>query len=185
MRGEFHAAMHQQGGTAPVTAHCTRSEGVQCLRIGCSTREHKPKYGLHAAARVRNQTGNCIIRGVTRGQPAPHAANPHGHQHDGHLEACRVWPQNTQATEAQHQGTRPVMRYKTHPTHSFSPHMRYKTRPARPKWPNLARFARAWRTFYRCRQQQAEQGELFRAHTHHQTPQGELFRAQDALRGRR
>ena len=63
-------------GTAPVTARCTRSEGVQCLRIGCSTREHKPKCGLHAAARVRNQTGNCIIRGVTRGQPAPHAAKP-------------------------------------------------------------------------------------------------------------
>ena len=108
MRGELHAAVNQQGGTAPVTARCTRSEGVQCLRIGCSTREHKPKCGLHAAARVRNQIENYIIRGVTRGQPAPHAANPHSHQHDGHPEACRVWPQSPQATEAQHQGTRPV-----------------------------------------------------------------------------
>ena len=31
---------------APVTGRCTRSEGVHCLRIGCSTPNHKNKRGI-------------------------------------------------------------------------------------------------------------------------------------------
>ena len=32
--------------TAPVTGRCTRSEGVHCLRIGCSAPNHKNKRGI-------------------------------------------------------------------------------------------------------------------------------------------
>ena len=34
--GPDHAAVHPFRRDAPVTSHCTRSEGVQCLRIGCT-----------------------------------------------------------------------------------------------------------------------------------------------------
>ena len=35
--GPDHAALHPLRRNAPVTSRCTRSEGVQCLRIGCTT----------------------------------------------------------------------------------------------------------------------------------------------------
>ena len=35
--GPDHAALHPLRRAAPVTSRCTRSEGVQCLRIGCNT----------------------------------------------------------------------------------------------------------------------------------------------------
>ena len=34
--GPDHAALHPFRRAAPVTSRCTRSEGVQCLRIGCT-----------------------------------------------------------------------------------------------------------------------------------------------------
>ena len=37
--------LHPLRATAPVTGHDTRSEGVHCLRIGCSTPSHKNKRG--------------------------------------------------------------------------------------------------------------------------------------------
>ena len=53
------AATHQHGGhytrygarhplwaAAPVMGRCTRSEGVHCLRIGCSAPKHKNKRGI-------------------------------------------------------------------------------------------------------------------------------------------
>ena len=41
-----YGAVHPLGGSAPVTGHCTRSEGVSCLRIGCSAPNHKNKRGI-------------------------------------------------------------------------------------------------------------------------------------------
>ena len=37
--------LHPLRATAPVTGHDTRSEGVHCLRIGCSAPSHKNKRG--------------------------------------------------------------------------------------------------------------------------------------------
>ena len=39
-------ALHPLRGSAPVTGQCTRSEGVSCLRIGCSAPNHKNKRGI-------------------------------------------------------------------------------------------------------------------------------------------
>ena len=38
--------LHPLRAAAPVTGRCTRSEGVHCLRIGCSTPNHKNKRGI-------------------------------------------------------------------------------------------------------------------------------------------
>ena len=38
-------ALHPLRRATPVTSRCTRSEGVQCLRIGCSTHIHKHNRG--------------------------------------------------------------------------------------------------------------------------------------------
>ena len=37
-----YVAMHPLRRNAPVTSRCTRSEGVQCLRIGCTASHNKP-----------------------------------------------------------------------------------------------------------------------------------------------
>ena len=39
-------ALHTLRAAAPVTGRYTRSEGVHCLRIGCSTPNHKNKRGI-------------------------------------------------------------------------------------------------------------------------------------------
>ena len=36
---------HKHGGAAPDKGHCTRTEEVHCLRIGCSAPTHKTKRG--------------------------------------------------------------------------------------------------------------------------------------------
>ena len=38
--------LHPLRATVPVTGRCTRSEGVHCLRIGCSTPNHKNNRGI-------------------------------------------------------------------------------------------------------------------------------------------
>ena len=38
--------LHPLRAAAPVTGRCTRSEGVHCLRIGCSAPNHKNKRGI-------------------------------------------------------------------------------------------------------------------------------------------
>ena len=38
--------LHPLRGATPVTGRCTRSEEVHCLRIGCSTPNHKNKRGI-------------------------------------------------------------------------------------------------------------------------------------------
>ena len=46
--------LHPLRGAAPVTGRCTRSEGVHCLRIGCSAPNHKNKRGIcETRARLR------------------------------------------------------------------------------------------------------------------------------------
>ena len=40
-----HAALHPLRRDTPVTSRCTRSEGVQCLRIGCTTIHNKHDCG--------------------------------------------------------------------------------------------------------------------------------------------
>ena len=50
---------------APVTRHCTRSERVQCLRIGCTAHSNKNKRGIcrhqqqHPTQHQRHDTGRC------------------------------------------------------------------------------------------------------------------------------
>ena len=39
-------AAHPLRGAAPVTWRCTRTEGVQCLQIGCSAPNNKNKRGI-------------------------------------------------------------------------------------------------------------------------------------------
>ena len=46
--------------TAPVMGRCTRSEGVHCLRIGCSAPNHKNKRG------ICETTADTTARGRTR-----------------------------------------------------------------------------------------------------------------------
>ena len=41
-----YGARHPLWGAAPVMGRCTRSEGVHCLRIGCSAPNHKNKRGI-------------------------------------------------------------------------------------------------------------------------------------------
>ena len=41
-----YGALHPLRAAAPVTGRCTRSEEVHCLRIGCSTPNHKNKRGI-------------------------------------------------------------------------------------------------------------------------------------------
>ena len=40
-----YVAMHPLRRDTPVTSQCTRSEGVQCLRIGCTAPHNKPNRG--------------------------------------------------------------------------------------------------------------------------------------------
>ena len=40
-----YVAKHPLRGAAPVTSHCTRTEEVQCLRIGCTASHNKPNRG--------------------------------------------------------------------------------------------------------------------------------------------
>ena len=48
-------ALHPLRAAAPVTGRYTRSEGVHCLRIGCSTPNHKNKRGIcETRARLRH-----------------------------------------------------------------------------------------------------------------------------------
>ena len=42
-----HRALHPLPGATPVTGHCTRSERVQCLRIGCTARSDKNKRRIY------------------------------------------------------------------------------------------------------------------------------------------
>ena len=46
-RGHYtrYVALHPLRGTTPVTWRCTRSERVQCLRIGCTAHTNKPNRG--------------------------------------------------------------------------------------------------------------------------------------------
>ena len=41
-----YVALHPLRGAAPVMWRCTRTEGVQCLQIGCSAPNHKNKRGI-------------------------------------------------------------------------------------------------------------------------------------------
>jgi len=43
--GPDHAALHPFRTAAPDPSQCTRSEGVQCLRIGCTASHNKPNRG--------------------------------------------------------------------------------------------------------------------------------------------
>ena len=61
-------ALHPLRAAAPVTGRYTRSEGVHCLRIGCSTPNHKNKRGI---------CETIADTPPTHRRPAPHAANPH------------------------------------------------------------------------------------------------------------
>ena len=43
--GSEREALHPLRRATPVTSQCTRSEGVQCLRIGCTASRNKPNRG--------------------------------------------------------------------------------------------------------------------------------------------
>ena len=51
-----YGAPHPARGTAPVTRRDTRSEGVHCLRIGCSAPNHKNKRGICEAIADTHKT---------------------------------------------------------------------------------------------------------------------------------
>ena len=55
-----YGARHPLWAAAPVMSRCTRSEGVHCLRIGCSAPNHKNKRG------IRETTADTTARGRTR-----------------------------------------------------------------------------------------------------------------------
>ena len=63
--GPDHAALHPLRRETPVTSRCTRSEGVQCLRIGCTASYNKCRCGdtSHLPAETR---GNAVQRRLKR-----------------------------------------------------------------------------------------------------------------------
>ena len=60
--------LHPLRGTTPVTGHDTRSEGVHCLRIGCSAPNHKNKRGICETTTDTTRGPLHPLRGATPDQ---------------------------------------------------------------------------------------------------------------------
>ena len=65
--GPDHAALHPLRHDAPDPSRCTRSEGVQCLRIGCTASHNKPIAGTPS----RHTTTGSIGRSHTASTCSP------------------------------------------------------------------------------------------------------------------
>ena len=76
-----HGALHPIWGTAPDQGHCTRTEEVHCLRIGCSAPTHKNKRGTgapnHSPPHPSMRTWALLAAGWAR--------RPRHHLHSGPL----------------------------------------------------------------------------------------------------
>ena len=64
-RCTLYVALHPLRGAAPVTSRCTRTEGVQCLQIGCTT----PATSSHADLPERTSTDPTGLAGPGGNEP--------------------------------------------------------------------------------------------------------------------
>ena len=85
-----YVALHPLRGAAPVTSRCTRTEGVQCLQIGCNAyrsgamptdRVHDPRHKLTCGPARKDVHGPDRLGWARRqrtpdSQPGPAATNP-------------------------------------------------------------------------------------------------------------
>ena len=89
--------LHPLRATAPVTGRDTRSEGVHCLQIGCSTASHKNKRGicetqawLRCPRWFRDQRGHRMQFKNT--SDAASQTDTNQHNVGGELHAKLLWP---------------------------------------------------------------------------------------------
>ena len=68
--GPDHAALHPLRHDAPDPSRCTRSEGVQCLRIGCTAAHNKPNRG-HSLPTHPNRQHRTPPHGLDMLTPIP------------------------------------------------------------------------------------------------------------------
>ena len=86
-----YVALHPLRGAAPVTSRCTRTEGVQCLQIGCNAyrsgamptdRVYDPRHKLTCGPARKDVHGPDRLGWARRrspdSQPGPRAAGPDG-----------------------------------------------------------------------------------------------------------
>ena len=92
---------HKDGGTAPVTWRCTRTEEVHCLRIGCSAPTHKNKRGTgtpnHSPPHPSMRSWALLAAGRAR--------RPRHHLHPGPLRPTPTPPTPLHAKSRERHGT--------------------------------------------------------------------------------
>ena len=93
-----YATLHPISGTTPDQWQCTRSEEVQCLRIGCSAPINKNKRGIYrsidATTTSKLHAGRRRVelnREISR-RDAQSSGNVGQHQLSAGAQACRSTP---------------------------------------------------------------------------------------------
>ena len=134
-----YVALHPLRGAAPVTSRCTRTEGVQCLQIGCTTpatsshadlpeRTSTDPTGLAGPGGNEPQTANRARRrqglaGLRDNAPSGRAAEP---ARGAHIQRARTRGTHTTSPHAEHTYNEPgrrarIRRARTRGTHTTRP----------------------------------------------------------------